>query len=154
MLVLALLACVLAGFGAYSLACAFADIPTSKTSRMMLLSRKQQGVKPDKLPYVYIMRVAAAFEKYVKLDKLKRGKLQAVLAIAGVEASPEAYTLKAYITALLVALCSVPAFAVQPLFAMAIVGLAVASWFSAYYAAFDFVAKRKSSSRPRCPGLP
>lgn len=143
MAVLALLACVLTGVAAYNFSCAFADIPTIKTSKMMLFSRKQQGVKSDKLHDVYITRIAVAFERCVKLDKLKRDKLQIVLAIAGIEVSPEVYTLKAYITGALVALCSVPVFIIQPLFTLPVIALAVTMWFSTYYAAFDFVKKRK-----------
>ena len=151
MTILALFACVLFGVAAYNLSCAFIDIPTGKTSKMMLLSRKQQGVKTDKLLDVYITRIATFLEKFVKLDKLKRSKLQNTLAIAGVEASPEVYTLKAYITAALVALCAIPVFFIQPLFAMVVIGLAVTLWFSTYYAAFDFVKKRKKIIEAEIP---
>ena len=151
MLVLALIACVLTGFAAYNLSCAFADIPTAKTSKMMLISKRQQGIKNDKLLDVYITRIAALFEGFVKLDKLKRSKLQAVLTIAGIEVSPEVYTLKAYITAALVAMCSIPVFIIQPLFAMVVIGLAVTIWFSTYYAAFDFVKKRKKVIEAEIP---
>ena len=151
MAVLALLACIFFGIGAYSLACAFVDIPTMKTSKMMLLSKKQQGVKREKMLDVYITRIAALFEKYIKLDKLKKAKLQATLNIAGIEVSPEVYTLKAYITAVLAALCSAPVFIIQPLFAPVVIGLAVTLWFSAYYAAFDYVKKRKKIIETEIP---
>lgn len=151
MTILALLACILLGIAAYNLSCAFAQVPTGKTSKMMLLSRKQQGVKNDKLLDVYITRIAVFLERFVKLDKLKRSKLQAVLAIAGVEASPEIYTLKAYVTAGLTALCSIPMFFIQPLFALVVIGLAVTLWFSTYYAAFDFVKKRKKVIESEIP---
>jgi len=151
MTLLALIACVLLGIAAYNLSCAFIDIPTGKTSKMMLLSRKQQGVKTDKLLDVYITRIAIFLERFVKLDKLKRSKLQNTLAIAGVETSPEVYTLKAYITAALVALCAIPVFFIQPLFAMVVIGLAVTLWFSTYYAAFDFVKKRKKIIEAEIP---
>lgn len=148
---LVLLACALTGFAVYNLSCAFADIPTSKTSRMMLISRKQQGVKTDKLLDVYITRIALRLERFIKLDKLKKAKLQTVLTITGIEVSPEVYTLKAYITAVLVALCSVPVFIIQPLFAMVVIGLAVTLWFSTYFAAFDFVKKRKKIIEAEIP---
>ena len=151
MAVLALLACVLFGIAVFNLSCAFADIPTSKTSKMMLLSRKQQGVKRDNMFDVYITRIAIFFEKYVKLDKLKKAKLQTALNIAEIEISPEVYTLKAYITAILVALCSLPVFIIQPLFALVVIGLAVTLWFSTYYAAFDFVKKRKKVIEAEIP---
>lgn len=34
-------------FAVYNLTCAFVDIPTKKTSQMMMLSRKQQGTKNE-----------------------------------------------------------------------------------------------------------
>jgi len=148
---LALSACVLIGVAVYNLSCAFADIPTTRTSKMMMLSRKQQGVKAEKLPDVYITRIAAYLERFIHLDKLKRDKLQAVLIIAGIEVSPEAYTLKAYITAFLVALCSIPVFIIQPLFAMVVIGLAVTLWFSTYFSAYDFVKKRKKIIETEIP---
>lgn len=151
MTLLALFACVLLGIAVYNLSCAFVDVPTGKTSKMMLLSRKQQGVKNDKLLDVYITRIATYLERFVRLDKLKRSKLQAILSIAGVEVSPEVYTLKAYVTAGLVALCAIPVFFIQPLFALIVVGLAVTLWFSTYYAAFDFVKKRKKIIEAEIP---
>ena len=39
---LALIAIIFFGFAVYNLTCAFVDIPTKKTSQMMMLSRKQQ----------------------------------------------------------------------------------------------------------------
>ena len=92
MTILAFTAIILFGFAVYNLSCAFADIPTGKTSRMMMLARKQQGVKNEKLLNVYLTRVAALFAPCLRLDKLKRGKLQAALNIAGLEMTPEVYT--------------------------------------------------------------
>ena len=46
MTLLALVAIIFFGFATYNLTCAFVDIPTKKTSRMMMLARKQQGVSP------------------------------------------------------------------------------------------------------------
>ena len=148
---LALLACACLGIAAYNLTCDFINVPTAKTSRMMLLSRKQQGVKADKLVEVYITRISTFFAKFVKLDRLKRGKLQAVLDITGTELSPEVYTMKAYVTSGLAALCSAPLFLIQPLFALVGVGIAVTLWFSTYYTAFDFVKKRKKIIEAEIP---
>ena len=47
MTLLALVAIIFFGFATYTLTCAFVDIPTKKTSRMMMLARKQQGVKAE-----------------------------------------------------------------------------------------------------------
>lgn len=151
MILLTLLACIFLGIATYNLTCAFVDVPTSKTSKMMLLTRKQQGIRSDKLFDVYVTRIASKLERFIKLDKLKRNKLQSVLDIAGVKLSPEAYVLKAYITLILVALCAVPAGLVMPLFIPILIGLAVALWFSTYYSAFDFVKKRKKRMEAEIP---
>lgn len=53
---LALIAIIFFGFAVYNLTCAFVDIPTKKTSQMMMLSRKQQGTKNEKLLDVYVTK--------------------------------------------------------------------------------------------------
>jgi len=143
MTLLALIACVLFGFATYNLTCAFVDVPTGKTSKMMLISKKQQGVQREKLFEVYITHIAGRLEPLVRLDRLKKSRLQATLDIAGVRHSPEVYILKAHITAALVALCALPMAVILPLLVPVIIGLAVALWFSTYYAAFDYVKKRR-----------
>ena len=99
MTLLALVAIIFFGFATYNLTCAFVDIPTKKTSRMMMLARKQQGVKAEKLLDVYITKIAGLIAPYLKLDKLKRNKLQRALDIAGLELTPEVYTARAWVTA-------------------------------------------------------
>ena len=68
MTLLALTAVICFGFAVYNLTCAFADIPTKRTSRMMLLARKQQGVKAEKLLDVYLTKIAGLIAPYLKLD--------------------------------------------------------------------------------------
>lgn len=151
MTILTLIACMLFGFAAYNLTCAFADIPTAKTSKMMLLSKKQQGIRNEKLFEVYITRIAKRLEPLIHMDKLKRDKLQTVLTIAGIQLSPEVYLLKAHITAGLVALCALPLLPILPLFVPILIGLAVAIWFSTYYSAFDYVKKRRKLMEAEIP---
>ena len=62
---------------------------------MMMLARKQQGVKAEKLLDVSITKIAGLIAPYLKLDKLKRNKLQRALDIAGLELTPEIYTARA-----------------------------------------------------------
>lgn len=151
MTLLTLIACVLFGFATYNLTCAFVDVPTAKTSKMMLLSKKQQGVRGENLFEVYITRIAVRMEPLIHLEKLKKAKLQATLDIAGIQISPEVYLLKAHITAALVALCALPMAIILPLFVPVIIGLAVALWFSTYYSAFDYVKKRRKLMETEIP---
>ena len=143
MTLLALTAIILFGFAVYNLSTAFADIPTSRTSRMMMLAKKQRGTKNEQLLDVYITRIAKLFAPYLRLDRLKRNKLQAALSIAGLELTPEVYTARAWVTAGAVGLCALPMTFLMPLFVPVLIGTAVALWFSTYYAAFDFVKKRR-----------
>ncbi len=61
---LALIAIIFFGFAVYNLTCAFVDIPTKKTSQMMMLSRKQQGTKNEKLLDVYVTKIAGWIAPY------------------------------------------------------------------------------------------
>lgn len=151
MTLLALIACMLTGFAIYHLTCAFVDVPTAKTSKMMMLSKKQQGIRSEKLLDVYITRIAVRLAPLIHMDKLKRDKLQTILAIAGIPLSPEVYLLKAHITAGLVALFALPLLPILPLFVPILIGLAVALWFSTYYAAFDYVKKRRKLMEAEIP---
>lgn len=143
MTLLTLAAVVFFGIAVYNLTCAFVDVPTGKTSKMMMLARKQQGIRREKLSDVYITKLAVFLTPFIKLDRLKRNKLQSVLSIAGIELSPETYTAKAWITAGIMGLCAIPMAFLMPLFVPILIGLAVALWFSTYYAAFDYVKKRR-----------
>ena len=151
MTLLALVAIIFFGFATYNLTCAFVDIPTKKTSRMMMLARKQQGVKAEKLLDVYITKIAGLIAPYLKLDKLKRNKLQRALDIAGLELTPEIYTARAWVTAGAVGLCSILMVFLVPLMAPVLIGLAVALWFSTYYSVFDFVKKRRKLIESEIP---
>ena len=140
---LALIAIIFFGFAVYNLTCAFVDIPTKKTSQMMMLSRKQQGTKNEKLLDVYVTKIAGWIAPYLRLDRLKRNKVQRALDIACLQLTPEVYTARAWVTAGEVGLCAIPMAFLIPLLVPILIGLAVALWFSTYYAAFDFVKKRR-----------
>lgn len=151
MTLLALIAIILFGFATYNLSTAFADIPTSRTSKMMMLAKKQRGTKNEQLLDVYLTKVAKLFAPYLRLDRLKRNKLQAALTIAGLELTPEVYTARAWVTAGAVGLCALPMALLMPLFVPVLIGTAVALWFSTYYAAFDFVKKRRKLIEAEIP---
>lgn len=151
MTLLALIAIIFFGFAVYNLSCAFVDIPTSRTSKMMMLAKKQRGTKNEKLLDVYITKIAALIAPYLRLDKLRRNKLQTALNIAGLQMTPEVYTARAWVMAGAVALCAIPMTFLIPLLVPILVGLAVALWFSAYYAAFDFVKRRRKLIEAEIP---
>ena len=151
MTLLALASIVFLGIAAYNLSCAFVDIPTGRTSKMMMAARKQQNAKKEKLLDVYITKIATLLAPFLRLDRLKRNRLQTALAIAGLELTPEAYTARAWVTAAAVGLCAVPMAFLMPLLSPVLMGLAVALWFSTYYAAFNFVRKRRKLIEAEIP---
>ena len=142
---LILAACILAGIGCYYLSCAIADVPTSRTSRMMLLSRKQTGNGKENLFDVYLTKVAEKCSFLLHLDPVRKGKLSQALSIAGLSITPEAYTMKALLSAFLVAACAVFFLFLFPLMGLLMPGLAVLMWFATYYKVFDIVKKRKKA---------
>ena len=95
------------------------------------------GVKAEKLLDVYLTKIAGLIAPYLKLDKLKRNKLQRALDIAGMELTPEVYTARAWVTAGAVGLSSLLMAFLIPLMVPVLIGLAVALWFSTYYKVFD-----------------
>lgn len=150
MTLMALLAVCLFGTALYYLTCAFADVPTRKTSRMMLMAQRQ-GKRRENIFDVYAAKVSSKIAPYVRLDKMKRASLERTLKIAGNNLTPECYTAKAWVIAGTVALCAVPMAFLIPLMVPVLIGLAVALWFSTYYAAFDFVKKRRKRMEKEIP---
>ena len=61
MTLLALISIIFFAFAVYNLSTAFADIPTSRTSKMMMLAKKQRGTKNEQLLDVYLTKVAKLF---------------------------------------------------------------------------------------------
>lgn len=115
--------------------------------------QKQTGTGEEKLFDVYVSKLAVGLSRFVKLDPVKKNRLQTTLAIAGIHLTPESYTLKAYITALAVALPALPCFTFMPLFGFLLLGLAVMMWFATYYEAFDYVKRERKSLRRNCRAL-
>ena len=150
MTLMALLAVCLFGTALYYLTCAFADVPTRKTSRMMLMAQRQ-GKRRENIFDVYAAKVSSKIAPYVRLDKMKRVTLERTLKIAGNNLTPECYTAKAWVIAGTVALCAVPMAFLIPLMVPVLIGLAVALWFSTYYMAFDYVKKRRKRMEKEIP---
>ena len=150
MTLMALLAVCLFGTALYYLTCAFADVPTRKTSRMMLMAQRQ-GKRRENIFDVYAAKVSSKIAPYVRLDKMKRASLERTLKIAGNCLTPECYVAKAWVIAGTVALCAVPMAFLIPLMVPVLIGLAVALWFSTYYTAFDYVKKRRKRMEKEIP---
>ena len=151
MAVLIILASIFAGIGIYNLSCAFVDVPTAKTSRVMMLAKKQTGTGDEKLADVYITKVAEKLSPLLKLDPVKRGKLEAALHIAGMNLTPESYTMKAFLTAFLTLLAGAFLLLLIPMAGFVVMGLSVLMWFSTYYQVFDIVKKRKKLIEAELP---
>lgn len=148
---LILIAAVFTSFGCYHLTCAFVDVPTAKTSRMMMLARKQTGTGEEKLFDVYLTKIAEKLSFLLRLDPIKRTRLELTLNIAGIPLSPESYTMKAFLTAAATALCGLPFFFFMPLMGILVFGLAIVMWFATYYKAPDLVKKRKKLIEAELP---
>lgn len=148
---LILAAAVFTGFGCYHLSCAFVDVPTAQTSRMMMLAKKQTGTSNENLFDVYLTKIAGKLAPLLKLDPIKKGRLALTLGIAGIPLTPECYTMKAFLTASATGLLGIPLFMVMPLMGLLIMGLAVMVWFSTYYKAFDLVKKRRKLIEAELP---
>ena len=148
---LILLVAVLLGIGAYNLSCAFVDVPTARTSRMMMIAKKQTGEASEKLSDVYLTRIAEKLSPLLKLDPIKKSKLELALNIAEIPLTPETYTMKAILTAILTALLGLFLLLFIPLVGFLVMGLSILMWFSTYQQAFDIVKKRKKLIESELP---
>jgi len=148
---LILLAAVLLGIGAYNLSCAFVDVPTARTSRMMMIAKKQTGEASEKLSDVYLTRIAEKLSPLLKLDPIKKSKLELALSIAEIPLTPETYTMKAILTAIFTALLGLILVLFIPLVGFLVMGLSILMWFSTYQQAFDIVKKRKKLIESELP---
>ena len=151
MAVLVILASIFVGFGIYNLSCAFVDVPTAKTSRAMMLAKKQTGTGDEKLIEVYITKIAEKLSPILKMDPIKRSKLEAALHIAGMNLTPESYTMKALLMTLLTLLAGLFLLLLIPMAGFAVMGLSVLMWFSSYHQVFDIVKKRKKLIEAELP---
>lgn len=148
---LILLAAAFTGMGCYHLSCAFVDVPTVRTSKMMMLAKKQTGSAREKLFDVYLTRISDRLSPLLRLDPIRKNKLALTLSIAGIPLSPESYTIKAFLTAFITGLIGIPLFPIMPLMGVLVMGLAVVMWFSTYYKAFDIVKKRRKRIEEELP---
>lgn len=148
---LILLAAVLLGIGAYNLSCAFVDVPTARTSRMMMIAKKQTGEASEKLSDVYLTRIAEKLSPLLKLDPIKKSKLELALNIAEIPLTPESYTMKAILTAVLTALLGLFLLLFIPLVGFLVMTSSILMWFSTYQKAFDIVKKRKKLIEAELP---
>ena len=73
---LILCAAVFTGIGIYHLSCALIDVPTARTSKTMMRAKKQTGTGEEKLFDVYVSKLAVGLSHFVKLDPVKKNRLQ------------------------------------------------------------------------------
>lgn len=116
-----------------------------------MLTAKHRGEKREKLLDVYVTRLACKLERFVRLDKLQRAKIQIALEATEQQISPEVYLLKALIKALLLVLCGLPFLFILPLFFLVFVGLGVLMFLSTYYSALDYSKKRRKRIENELP---
>lgn len=149
--ILVLLASVCAGVAIYNLSCAFVDVPTAKTSKMMLMAKKQTGQGDENLFDVYLIKIAEKLGPVLKLDPIKRSKLDSALHIAGIKLTPESYTMKAFLLALLTLFAGLFLLLFIPMLGFVVMALSVVMWFSTYHQVFDIVKKRKKLIEAELP---
>lgn len=117
----------------------------------MMIAKKQTGAGNEKLFDVYLTKVAEKLSPLLRLDPIRKGKLSLALSIAGIPLTPEAYTMKAFLTALLTALAGLFLLLFIPMVGFIVMGLSILMWFSTYQQAFDIVKKRKKLIEAELP---
>ena len=140
---LILIAAACTGVAFYNLICAFKDIPTVRASRIMLNVSKTPDSGNQNLFHVYLNKAANTLSPLLPLDTVKKQKLALTLSIAGIDMTPEAYTMKALLSALLTFLAGLFFCLIIPFTGILVMALSVLVWFAMYQKAFDTVTKKK-----------
>ena len=140
---LILIAAACTGVAFYNLICAFKDIPTVRASRIMLNGTREHDSGNQNLFHVYLDKAANALSPLLHLDNVKREKLALTLSIAGIDMTPETYTMKALLSALLTFFAGLFFCLLVPLTGFMIMALSILVWFAMYQKAFDTVTKKK-----------
>lgn len=152
MIILWFLMAVLLGCGGYQIVCGATDVPTGKTSKMMMLAGKRKGEKAEKLWDVYITKIALKLEPLLpKLDKTRAIKLQNAIDAADLKITPEVYLLKAGIKGAAVALLGLFFLPVSAFVSVVLVILGGLIAVMNYFNALDYAKKRKKLIESEIP---
>lgn len=113
------------GLGAFFLLAGLLRLPTSASTKAVLIVTNRGKVKKNSMNAI-LFDMAAKTAPLVRMDAYKRRKLEAQLKSAEIQMSPETYVAAAWVKAGVIGLLVIPALLIFPILAPVILFLAVA----------------------------
>lgn len=138
-------------WGGFIIACELSEVPSFKASEVMLRMGHGSNGKAENPLRVFVVRVARLIVPFLRIDSLRKERLQAALEISGSEQSPEEYLAWSLASAGLTVLCGIPFCIASPLLAPIVLILGVGVYLAQYYRVFDTVKKRRKAIEAEVP---
>lgn len=138
------------GAGLYFILADALKVPTLATTKAVIAVTRREKKQVKSLEAI-IFDLAVKLSKYIRLGDYKKRKMTATLKSADVNLSPEVYTAKAIVKAVLILAFIIPCLAFLPILAPVVIFLAVAMFFKDYKAADEIVKKKRDAIENELP---
>lgn len=136
--------------GTYMMLADYLKISTFRSALAIMsiakLDRKKNGSFE-----LFIFKISSEISKYIRLDEYRKRKLSAALKTAGINLSPETYIARAAVKSGIVLLGIIPAIAIFPIGAFAVLFLAIMLYFKQVSLADRAVKKKRELIESELP---
>ena len=140
----------LLGTGLYFILADFLNVPTLAATKAVIAVTRREKKQAKSLEAI-IFDLAVKLSRYVKMNDYKKRKMTAALKSADISLSPEVFTAKAVVKAVLFLVPVVPCLAFLPILAPVFIFLAIAVFFKEYNAADEIVRKKREAIETELP---
>lgn len=149
---LILAAAALLGSGIFMFLSGMLDLPTQKIRRAV----KQSGRPLEKKKLTerlepLLLKAAAPVSRLIPLNPYREQEMEAMLENNGLPYTPKLFIARSICTALLLALCSVPAFFLSPLIGLGVIGIGVLAGIIQYSKVYDIEKDRRKIIEAELP---
>lgn len=141
---------VLFGFGAFFIAAAVLQLPTSAGTRAVMAVRSQQKRRTKSLDAI-VFDIASKVSALIRLSDFKKRKMEATLKSAGIAMTPETYIATAWVKAGVTALFIIPTLLVFPLLSPVIAFLAITIYFREIKRPEEIVRQKREAIETELP---
>jgi Flp pilus assembly protein TadB len=136
--------------GLYFLLAGILKIPTLATTKAVIAVTRREK-KQAKSFEAIVFDLAVKLSRFIKMNEYKKRKMTATLKSADVSLSPEIYTAKAIVKALLFLSPAFLCLVILPILAPIFIFLAIAIFFKEYGAADEIVKKKREAIENELP---
>jgi len=141
---------ILFGVGLYFITADLLKVPTLATTKAVIAVTRREK-KQAKSFEAIVFDLAVKLSRFVKINDYKKRKMTATLKSADISLSPEVYTAKAFVKAVLILSAVIPCLLIFPIISPVFLFLAIAIFFKEYNAADEIVKKKREAIENELP---